>query len=67
MVERTATDHTASVLVVAMPEEAIHRALRELERATMHLDAGDALLDGGDPDRFHAALDDYNTALRGEL
>lgn len=68
MVERTATDHdTAGVLVVAVPEAALHRAVRELERATVHLDNGIIPLDGGDPDRLRLALVDNITALRGEL
>ncbi|MFF0817175.1 hypothetical protein ACFYVR_18750 [Rhodococcus sp. NPDC003318] len=68
MIERTATDNdTTGVLVVAVPEAAIHRALRELARATVHLDAGVILLDGDDPDRLRAALSGNITALLGEL
>ncbi|WP_345343702.1 hypothetical protein [Rhodococcus olei] len=68
MIERTATDNDHDgVLAVAVPEAAIHRALRELARATVHLDAGALPLDGGDPDLLRAALGDNITALLGEL
>lgn len=68
MIERTATDNgNDGVQAVAVPEAAIHRALRELARATVHLDAGARPLDGGDPDLLRAALGDTITALLGEL
>ncbi|CAM3327860.1 HNH endonuclease [Williamsia muralis] len=52
---------------IALPEAAIHRALRHLDRGLHHLAAGITTLDGGDPHLLTEALTRNHTALHNEL
>ena len=64
LIERAATTND---LRVALPEAAIHRAVRELDRGRTHLAAGTGPLDDGDPDRLAHTLALDIAALRAEL
>lgn len=71
LIERAAlTGHTTSREYpdIAIPEAAIHRALRELDRGLRHLTAaGVTPADGGDPTMLTDALTTNRIALQNEL
>lgn len=52
---------------IAVPEAAIHRAVRELDRGLHHLTDDITPLDGGDPTLLSDALTTNRTALQNEL
>lgn len=68
LIERTATtDAEPFDSAIAVPEAALHRALRELDRARTRLAHGITPLDGGNPDHLSHALATDITALHAEL